>query len=117
MMFRMSSDVARARKERVDYEAEYLGQLIICQLERLMQESEVSKAELARRLGCNRSKVTRMFSVGANLTLRSVAAVLVALDSRLSVTVDERAANDEPVLLGFDGARTSGETRGHRSAR
>ncbi len=117
MMFRMRSDVVRERNERVDYEAEYLGQLIICQLERLMQESGASKAELARRLGCHRSKVTRMFSVGANLTLRSVAAVLVALDSRLSVTVDERSANGEPVLVGFEGARTSGETRGHRSAR
>ena len=48
MMFRMRSDVVRKRNERVDYEAEYLGQLIICQLERLMQESEVSKAEPER---------------------------------------------------------------------
>ncbi|MGY3149624.1 transcriptional regulator with XRE-family HTH domain [Bradyrhizobium sp. USDA 3397] len=45
----------------------------------LMIERGVSRAELARRLGISKARLSQVFRPGANLTLRTVAALFFAL--------------------------------------
>jgi hypothetical protein len=85
MKFRRMDNLITNWKERVDYEATYLGESILGEIWRLMEESKVNKAELARRTGWSRSYATRIFAAGQNLTLRSIAAALAALEARVAV--------------------------------
>ncbi|MBZ2187029.1 MAG: helix-turn-helix domain-containing protein [Bryobacter sp.] len=52
---------------------------------RLMAEQNVSKADLARRLNRSRSWVTQLLSGKANLTIRTLAEVVHALDSEVKL--------------------------------
>lgn len=52
-------------------------------LARVMHEKQVSKADLARRLGKSRAWVTQLLSGGRNVTARTLAEVAFALDVEL----------------------------------
>jgi transcriptional regulator with XRE-family HTH domain len=56
----------------------------ICQR---MEELQMSRAELARRLGKSRAAVTKMLEGNANLTIRTLAEVLFELNGELSFGV------------------------------
>jgi transcriptional regulator with XRE-family HTH domain len=58
-----------------------------------MDRQEVSKAELARRLGKSRSWVTQLLSGGRNVTARTLAEVAYALD--LELVLDAKPAHPE----------------------
>ncbi len=47
-------------------------------IQKVMNESHVNKAELARRMQCDRSLVTRMLSGNHNLTIKTMARSLAA---------------------------------------
>lgn len=68
---------------RIDHQ-EWLILQVCLHIEKLMQDRRISRAELARRLGVNRAYVTQLLD-GANLSLRKVADVLLALDASLVV--------------------------------
>ena len=55
---------------------------LIC---KLMERQNVSKSELARRLGKSKAYVTQLLDGRANMTLRTISDVLFALDSSLRV--------------------------------
>lgn len=55
---------------------------LICDV---MKERDVSKAELARRLGTSKANVTQMLSGFRNLTLRSLSDVFLSLGKRLEL--------------------------------
>lgn len=59
----------------------------------VMQEQDVSQAELARRLGKSRAYVCKILGGGANLTLDSLAALSAALDCRLEVCFQRQAGS------------------------
>lgn len=67
---------------------------------RLMKEKNVSKAELARRLGTSRAYVTKLLGGNANFTLATMVKVAMALDGAVRVHVADRATvtrwRDEP---------------------
>lgn len=57
------------------------------QIAEAMKEAEVSKADLARRLGRTRSYITQILSGSRNMTLRTWADVLTALKKEARVAV------------------------------
>ena len=67
-------------------------------LARLMEEQDVNKAELARRLGKSRAWVTQLLSGKANMTIRTFAEAVhvlgaqVKLSTRAGATERNRAA-------------------------
>jgi transcriptional regulator with XRE-family HTH domain len=52
---------------------------------KLMSEQKVSKADLARRLNKSRAWVTQLLSGNANMTLRTLAEVVYALDAEVKL--------------------------------
>jgi len=57
---------------------------------RLMEEQNVSRAELARRLGTSRAYVTKLLGGNANFTLQTMSKVAMALGSQVHVHVAGR---------------------------
>lgn len=53
-----------------------------------MEEANVSKAELARRLGTSRANVTALLSGRRNMTLRTLADLASALGQRVAITLE-----------------------------
>lgn len=73
------------QETRIDQQ-EWLILQVTLHIEKLMADKGVSKAELARRLGVNRAYITQLLDGQANMTLKKIADVLLALDSSLVVS-------------------------------
>lgn len=82
MKYRTYGDLIHSESERAEYESVLLGESFLSAIWRHMEQDRISKAELARRLGCDRSTVTRYFDSGRNLTLQTMASILRALELR-----------------------------------
>ena len=65
----------------------------------LMKERGISRAELARRIGVSRASVSRMLNGSTNYTLRKLSEVALALDA------------DMDEVFVSDGAKTTKEVR------
>lgn len=65
---------------------------------RIMKEQNVSRAELARRLGTSRSYVTKVLRDGSNMTLKSVSDIFFALNRSLRL-IDRPVSMWTPELL------------------
>ena len=59
---------------------------------RLMEEQNVSRAELARRLGTSRAYVTKLLGGNANFTLHTMTKVAMALGAAVHVHVADKDA-------------------------
>lgn len=71
------------REQRIDQQ-EWLVLQIALHIEKLMEIQGVSRSELAKRLGSSKGYVTQLLD-GANMSLRKVADVMMALDSSLKI--------------------------------
>ena len=71
------------KEQRIDQQ-EWLVLQIALHIEKLMGKQSVSRSELAKRLGSTKGYVTQLLD-GANMTLRKVADVMMALDSSLKI--------------------------------
>jgi transcriptional regulator with XRE-family HTH domain len=60
------------------------------EIARLMAESGVSKADLARRLNKSRAWVTQLLSGKSNMTIRTLGEVLYVLDAELKPHAQQR---------------------------
>jgi transcriptional regulator with XRE-family HTH domain len=81
----------RARHERdPKYWVEYLKLVFSEDVGRLMDEREVSQAELARELGVSRAYITRLFRGTFNPTVETLVKVALALDARVSLHLHPR---------------------------
>lgn len=71
---------------------------LICEL---MEQKGINKAELARKLGRSKSNVTQLLDGTTNMTLRTVSDTLLALDSKLAVSLVplESASKQDPHSL------------------
>ena len=56
----------------------------------LMEDQNVSRAELARRLGTSRAYITRLLGGNTNFTLMTMVRVALALDSRVRVHLAQK---------------------------
>lgn len=82
----------------------------------LLEEKNVSRAELARRLGTSRAYVTKLLDGNANFTLATMVKVAMALDGALHVHISDRRA----VTRWYDelpGEEKTGMSRQHSTLR
>lgn len=73
----------------------------------VMQEEGITKAQLARRMGRTKGFITQLLSGSRNLTLRTLAGVADALESRVTITVSKdrhrmSASDESPYSRVFD---------------
>jgi len=66
---------------------------------RLMEKQGVNKAELARRLGKTRAWVTQLLSGRANMTMRTFAEVVYALNAEVKLSAEEQMSQREQSAL------------------
>ena len=81
-----------------DFVAESLAIGLIEQAIELMEARNMTRTELAGRMGVSKAYVTKLFNAPPNLTLRSIAGVAVALGAEPSVSLLPR----EPMTVGVD---------------
>ena len=77
-----------------DFVAEGLAMKVIEDALKLMDKEGINRTELARRLGKSRAYVTRLFNAPPNLTLRSIAALAIALEAKPAVFLDPSSTLD-----------------------
>jgi plasmid maintenance system antidote protein VapI len=61
-------------------------------LARLMEEKNVSRAELARRMGTSRAYITKMLGGNANFTLLTMVKLAMALDGAVHIHISDKRA-------------------------
>ena len=72
--------------------AEAKKRVLIWQLKKLLQESNLTMTELAARMGTSRSSVNRMFDPSAGLTLETLTKAANALDAIVSISITPKKA-------------------------
>ncbi len=87
----------RLGKKRKDpqYQAERLSLEVTEELARLMTEQGVTKADLARRLGVSKARVTHLLNGTPNMTLKTIAAAAVALEAEVSLELRAPTSADD----------------------
>ena len=76
-------------KRDPDYQAERLSIYITAEIVRLMESKGVSRTELAARMGVSKALISRLLGGTPNMTLRTLAAIAVALESDVSFELRE----------------------------
>ena len=61
-------------------------------LYRLMEEKNVSRAELARRIGSSRAYITRLLGGSTNFTLHTMVKLAMALDGAVHIHIADKRA-------------------------
>jgi transcriptional regulator with XRE-family HTH domain len=93
---RESADQYRAFFAGAESSADYWMGVPIAELTedicRLMEEKQISRAELARRLGTSRAYVTKLLDGNANFTLATMVKLAMALDGALHLHIADRRA-------------------------
>ena len=83
----------RERLERYEhdpaYQAEKLSLAVTEEFARVMKEKGMSRKDLAERLGVSKARVSNILNGSPNLTLKTLAAVAVALDSKVHLELTE----------------------------
>ena len=79
-------------EQTVDYWVEAAIIEFTMDIDRLMDEQGVSRAELARRLGTSRAYVTKLLGGNANFTLETMTKVAMALGGAVHVHIAPRDA-------------------------
>jgi len=62
-------------------------------LERRMEEQDISRAELARRMGTSRAYITRLLGGNANFTLMTMVKLSMAVGGALHLHISDQKAN------------------------
>jgi plasmid maintenance system antidote protein VapI len=61
-------------------------------LARLMEEKDINRAELARRMGTSRAYITKMLGGNANFTLLTMVKLAMALDGAVHIHISDKRA-------------------------
>jgi DNA-binding Xre family transcriptional regulator len=80
-MFPSSKSGKVDREEQIEYELARLPRDVTTSITWYMKDNQITKAELARRMRVTPGRVSQILSGDENLTLRTLAAVCVALDA------------------------------------
>ena len=95
MSFRLGvSPDQRAAGDRIDEEMYGLVTQLTNEINWLMQERGLTRADLAARMGVSAGRVSQILGGGENLTLRTLAALAVALDARFDIGLSSLKAGD-----------------------
>jgi transcriptional regulator with XRE-family HTH domain len=102
-------------KRRRIYEREALAFEAAELISRLMEEQQVSKTDLARRVGTSKSHVTQLLSGSRNMTLRTLADLAFALGHKVEIRSLPRPRKHR--VVSHRSLRTVPATASPRSAR
>lgn len=80
--------IAQEARNTVEYKEEMLFLEITERIVSLMEMGKVSKAELARRLGCTPAYITKLLSGSTNFTVNTLLRIGDALDADLRVSLE-----------------------------
>ncbi|HEX4063303.1 MAG TPA: helix-turn-helix transcriptional regulator [Streptosporangiaceae bacterium] len=105
----VSSD-RQAMEHRISSELTDLITQVTNEIDWLMRENKISRADLASRMGVSPGRVSQVLSGGENLTLRTLASLGAALDAHFEVELRSAA----PVMDGTEPTRTEA---GHQAPR
>lgn len=104
--------------ERVETSPDYWHEGAILEftldLQRRMEEQDVSRAELARRMGTSRAYITRLLGGDANFTLMTMVKLSMAVGGALHLHISDQKATTRWQDIPAPG---EGGRRGNRSAR
>lgn len=81
------SSSRQALEARIDEELSRLVTEFTNEINWHMREQDVTRAEVANRMGVSPGRVSQILSGGENLTLRTLASVTTALDTRCEMTL------------------------------
>lgn len=81
------SSSRQALEARIDEELSRLVTEFTNEINWHMREQDVTRAEVANRMGVSPGRVSQILSGGENLTLRTLASVTTALDARCEMTL------------------------------
>jgi len=84
----------QAAEDRVDEEMYGLATQFINEINWLMRERGLTRADLAARIGVSPGRVSQILGGGENLTLRTLAALSTALDARFDVKLSSLKGGD-----------------------
>ena len=84
----------RAAEDHVDEEMYGLVTQLTNEINWLMRERGLSRADLAARMGVSPGRVSQILGGGENLTLRTLAALAVALDARFDFELNSLKVDD-----------------------
>jgi len=100
----------RARADRLretpEFQFEFVNLDVTDAIASRMEQLCVSRAELARRMGVSRARVTQILAGNDNLTLKTLVLIASALDARVSVAFGPGAERGCPVST--PGMQTTG---------
>lgn len=92
----MSLERHRRFIEETEASPDYWHEIAVVELtedlSRLMEEGQVSRAELARRLGTSRAYITKLLGGDANFTLMTMVKLALALDGALHLHIADKRA-------------------------
>ncbi len=89
-------DLIKTPEGRKLYEREGLIFRVTEMISTAMEQRGVKKADLARRLGTNKSHITQLLNGHQNMTLAKVADVMLALGYRLEIAANEVEESEQP---------------------
>jgi transcriptional regulator with XRE-family HTH domain len=75
----------QAMEHRINSELTDLITQVTNEIDWLMRENKISRADLASRMGVSPGRVSQVLSGGENLTLRTLASLAAALDAHFEV--------------------------------
>ncbi|ACL03295.1 plasmid maintenance system antidote protein, XRE family [Desulfatibacillum aliphaticivorans] len=78
-------------QDSLEFKLESLELEITEQFLDAMEKKQISRAELARRMGVKKPTVTRLFKNGSNLTLKRMLSIAEALDCHFQVKIKDNS--------------------------
>jgi transcriptional regulator with XRE-family HTH domain len=73
-------------EDDLDFLTEMMAFDYVNEIRRVMKEERITQAELARRIGKSRAYISKVMNYSPNLTIKSLAAIALALNIRLRWT-------------------------------
>lgn len=92
MVLRRDSSGRQAIEHRINEELSGLITQVTNEIDWLMRESQISRADLAARMGVSPGRVSQVLSGGENLTLRTLASLGAALDAHFEFELQPAGA-------------------------
>lgn len=96
----MIEELKRDSEEMRLYQQEWLILEVTEHISKVMEKKSIKKKELAERLGRSKGYITQLLDGRANMTLRTVADVMWALDSSLSISAQPLGFETSCELVG-----------------
>jgi transcriptional regulator with XRE-family HTH domain len=89
------SELESQFKQDPEYHAEGIRLRFYESILEHMEQQNITRAELARRLGCKPSYVSRIFNDTANISVLSLARIAFAVDCEIIISVTHKSAAEQ----------------------